>query len=63
MSHSAQDIRTQEAPEAPKAMEEIETVDLTTSPITEEISSPQPTNIPMKQLECQCRGCLFFNNY
>jgi hypothetical protein len=35
--------RTQEAPEA---MEEIETVDLTVSAISEELSSHQPMNVP-----------------
>jgi hypothetical protein len=43
MSHSAQDGRTQEAPEV---MEEIETVDLTSSPIAEELYPPQQTNVP-----------------
>jgi hypothetical protein len=42
MSRSAQDVRTHEAPEA---MEEIETVDLTASPIAEELYSPQQTNM------------------
>jgi hypothetical protein len=41
MSHSAQDFMTQEAPED---MEEIKTLDLNISTITEEFSSPQHTN-------------------